>query len=123
MAHGFEILYSLFVIRRVAEVLPVAVVGVANHFFTGSQELFDEVGEVEVLALGNIFQHPRLEDVQPHANSVIDGWFFDVILHLAAIVHFNNTKINFDSALVHSNGADATILFVELDEIINGEKG
>ncbi len=106
-----------------AEVLPVAGEGVADDGFASGEEFFDEVGEVEVLAFGDVVEDARFEDVEPHADAVVDGGFFDVVLDLAAFVHFDDTEVDFDFAFVHGDGADAAFVFVELDEVVDGDEG
>ena len=111
MAEGVEVVDGLFVVVGVAEVLPVAGVGVADDGFAGGEEFFDEVGEVEVLVFGDVVEDARFEDVEPHADFVIDGGFFDVVGNLVITVHFDDAQVDFDGALVHGNGADGFILF------------
>ena len=123
MAEGVEVVDGLFVVVGVAEVLPVAGVGVADDFFAGGEEFFDEVGEVEVLVFGDVVEDARFEDVEPHADFVVDGGFFDVVGNLVITVHFDDAQVDFDVALVHGNGADATFFFVELDEFVDGNEG
>ena len=122
-AHGVEVFDGLFVVCGVAEVLPVAVVGEADDFFAGCEEFFDEVGEVEVLAFGDVFEDARFEDVESHTDAVVDGGFFDVVGDLAAVVHFDDAEVDFDVALVHGDGADASIFVVELDELVDWDEG
>ena len=123
MLQGIKILDRLLVVRGVAEVLPVAVVGEAEDTFSGCQQLLDQVGEVEIFALGDVFQHARFEDVESHTDAVVDGWFFDVVSHVAALIHFNHTQVDLDGALVHGNGADGFILFVEPDQLRDRQQG
>jgi len=107
----------------VAEVLPVAGVGVADDGFAGREEFFDEVGKVEVLPLGDVVEDARFEDVEPHADFVVDGGFFDVVLDAVGTVHFDDAQVDFDVALVHGDGADAAFFTVELNEVVDGDEG
>ena len=123
MPEGIEVVDGLLIIVGVAEILPVAFEGEADDTFSGGEEFFDQVGEVEVFTLGDVFEHTRLEDVQPHGYAVVDGGFFDVVLDTATFVHFDDTQVNFDGARVHGNGADAAIFTVELNEFVKGNEG
>lgn len=123
MAEGVKVIDGLVVIGGVAEVLPVAGVGVADDFFSGGEEFFDQVGEVEVLSLGDVFEDAGFKDVEAHADFVVDGGFFDVVLDAVIVIKFDDAEVDFDVALVHGDGADAGMLFVELDEVVDGDEG
>ena len=75
------------------------------------------------MLLGDVVEDARFEDVEPHADFVVDGGFFDVVLDTAAVVHFDDAQVDFDGALMHGDGADAALFFVELDEFVEGDEG
>jgi hypothetical protein len=122
-AHGFEVEGGLGVVVGAAEVLPVAGEGEAEDFFAGGEELFDEVGEVEGLGVGDVVEDARFEDVDAHGDVVVEGGLFDVVADAGADGEVDDAEVDFDVALVHGDGGEGAVVAVELEEVGDGEGG
>ena len=97
---------------------------VDDHAFAGCQQALDQVWKVQVFACGDVIQNARLEEVNAHADAVVEGGLFDIASHhVIAVVLLDHAQVDVHLAFVHGDGADGALLFVEADQVVEGQQG
>src|SRR2546422_2504602 len=115
--HLRKIFIGLLIIVGPPDIHPVGLAFIRQYWLLVCQKALDKLREIEFLRARNVFTHGRRENIDPHADQVIEVWFFFVIDDLAVRPSFNDTELDRFLASFRSDGCDCTIFVMEPNDL------
>src|SRR5215467_6289974 len=101
----------------IADIEPIAIKGIAHDGPAIGQETFHQIREVQMFVRLNILQHLTLEHVDTHADLVYAYGFLDIVSNVVVDCMIDNTEIDLEILFIRSNGHQALVLVVKLEEV------